>query len=446
MSGIARVLHAQGYVVSGSDSRESDMTRTLQSEGLRVFIGHDAENIQPDMELVVSSAIRPDNPELVQAKALGCTILHRAQVLARMFNQSHGIAVAGTHGKTTTSGMVATLLHQNGEGASYIIGGVSNELGDNAHNGTTNLFVIEADESDGTLVNYQAAVAILTNAELDHPDYYRSTEQLDTVYRTYLGNIKPDGCAVVCADDPDAMRILHSIPEHQRPRVITYGFAETADIRATNLETFSTGMSYHLYRHGQFIGPVTLRVFGHHNVSNSLAAITAAVEAGGNLPAVIERMSRFTGMRRRFQLVSGDAKVRVVDDYAHHPSEVRATLNAARHAGAGRIISVFQPHRYSRTQSLAEEFGKAFDQADAVIVTDIYSAGEEPIPGVNPQLILDSLNQSKHPSAQVVHGLENVEETLASMIRPQDMVITMGAGDIWKVAHRLGQRLSTAPA
>jgi UDP-N-acetylmuramate--alanine ligase len=157
-------------------------------------------------------------------------------------------------------------------------------------------------------------------------------------------------------------------------------------------------------------------------------------------------MSRFTGMRRRFQLVSGDAKVRVVDDYAHHPSEVRATLNAARHAGAGRIISVFQPHRYSRTQSLAEEFGKAFDQADAVIVTDIYSAGEEPIPGVNPQLILDSLNQSKHPSAQVVHGLENVEETLASMIRPQDMVITMGAGDIWKVAHRLGQRLSTAPA
>ncbi len=444
MSGIALVLHARGQVVSGSDSRASDMTRTLEAAGIPVAIGHEAHLVHGCDEVVVSSAIRPDNPELQEARRLGISVSHRADVLARLFNSCEGISVAGTHGKTTTSGMVATLLHRQGHGAGYIVGGVSNELGDNARPGDSAHLVIEADESDGTLVKYHAQIAILTNAELDHPDFYRSTEQLDGVYSTYLSNIKPGGLAIVCADDEDAMRILRSTVLAEGCRVLTYGMGSQADLQATQISTHGRGMAYVAALHGAILGPVTLTVYGLHNVSNSLAALAAGIETGLSFDEAVAGLQRFTGMRRRFQMVSSDGLVRVVDDYAHHPSEVRATLDAARHTGAGRIISVFQPHRYSRTQTLAEEFGKAFDLADEVILTDVYSAGEDPIPGVGSQLILDSLQQSSHPSAQLVHGLDNVEETLARMVQPQDMVITMGAGDIWKVAHSLGKRLTAA--
>jgi UDP-N-acetylmuramate--alanine ligase len=420
------------------------MTAALEAEGIRIHIGHKASNVGDAEEVVISSAIRKDNPELVTARQQGLIISHRADVLARLFNAAVGISVAGTHGKTTTSGMVATILHHNGEGASYIIGGVSNELGDNARNGASPYLVIEADESDGTLIKYHPVVAILTNAELDHPDFYHSMEQLEEVYRTYLGHIKPGGLAIVCADDPDAMRVLQGATLSTGTRVLTYGLSDSANLRAHSVETTNRGMAYQATLNGKELGKVSLSVFGQHNVCNSLAAIAAAMETGLTFEAAALSLAKFTGMRRRFQVISSDTSVRVVDDYAHHPSEVRATLRAARHTGAGRIISVFQPHRYSRTQSLAQEFGRAFDLADEVIITDVYSAGEDPIPGVGSQLILESLKQSKHPSARLVHGLENVEAEVAGMVRPQDLVITMGAGDIWKVAHGLGKRLAAA--
>lgn len=439
MSGIAHLLLQKGVSVSGSDAKESPKTRELRELGATIFIGHAAENLIGAGELVVSSAIRQDNLELAEARRLGIPVLHRSKKLAQLVNSHRGITIAGTHGKTTTSSMVATLLSEKGLSASYIVGGMINSFSANARAGDTNWFVIEADESDGSLVEYNSEIAILTNIELDHVDYYRDTTHLHEVFATYISNVKEGGLCIYCADDPGAVRLL----SHYRDRhdSISYGLQEGADLVASNIEFARLGSRFDITFRGENLGRLELQVPGRHNVLNSLAVVAVGLRLGLTFEQIREGLFAFCGVQRRFQIVGRNANYTVVDDYAHHPSEIRATLSAARTGDSKRVIGIFQPHRYSRTQSLAQEFGAAFSHADEVVITSIYGAGEDPIPDVSSDLIVQSLLENKHPRVHYVDGLDRVEDYVANLLQPDDLVITLGAGDIWKVAEGLSRRL-----
>lgn len=443
MSGIARLLLAKGVAVSGSDSRESAQTLELRALGAEVFVGHHPENVHGAGEVIVSSAIRPDNSELVEAARLGLPVVRRAQKLAALFNSSRGITIAGTHGKTTTSSMSATLLTTVGLDPSYVVGGIMNTSDDNGRFGHGEWFVIEADESDGTLVEYRPEIAVLTNVELDHMDFYRDMTHLDQVFATHLGHVKPGGMVAYCTDDAGAVRLLGGLPADVN-RIgygVTHGLA--ADLVASNITFAHLGSSFDVAFRGKALGRFELRVPGLHNVQNSLAGVAIGLHLDLSPAQIAEGLAAFRGVQRRFQIVGRNASYTVVDDYAHHPSEIKATLSAARSGDAGkRIISVFQPHRYSRTQSLAEDFGASFGNADEVIIAPIYGAGEDPIPGVSSGLIVDSLRANSHPGVHQVDGLENIEAYVADMMRPDDLVITLGAGDIWKVARNLSARMT----
>lgn len=439
MSGIARVLIQKGVAVSGSDAKESSITKDLRARGAIVSIGHAAENVRDVCELVVSSAIRQDNPELVQARKLGIKITHRAQKLAELVNSYRGIAIGGTHGKTTTSSMVTSMMCHAGLAPSYVVGGIINTRSDNGGAGDSEWFVIEADESDGTLVEFRPEVAILTNVELDHMDYYRDVEHLNQVFATYLQNAKPNGSCVWCADDPGVRNLVRKL---DLVSSTSYGIEHEADLTAKHVLLAGLGSAYDLYWKGKLLGPIRLCVPGLHNVLNSLAAVAAGLHVGLSYEQIAAGLESFCGVRRRFQIIGRNENYIVVDDYAHHPSEIRATLSAARASSDDiRIIGIFQPHRYSRTQSFAKDFGAAFCQADEVVITDIYGAGEDPIPMVTSDLIIQSLHENQHPSVHFVQGLDNVEDYVARLMRPNDMVITLGAGDIWKVAESLSKRL-----
>lgn len=440
MSGIARVLLQKGVSVSGSDAKESANTRELRALGATIFIGHAAENLVGATELVVSSAIRPENPELVEARRRNIPVLHRAQKLAQLVNIHRGITIAGTHGKTTTSSMVATLLSEKGFSASYVVGGIINSFSDNARVGTTDWFVVEADESDGSLVEYRPEVAILTNIELDHMDFYRDTTHLHEVFATYVQNVKSNGLCVYCADDPGASRLMDAQRSHGR--CLSYGLLEGADLHAKDIEFIGLGSRFTVVSRGQELGAVELQVPGRHNVQNSLAVVAVGLHLGLTFEQIRVGLKAFTGVERRFQIIGRNESYTVVDDYAHHPSEIKATLSAARSGNAKRIIGIFQPHRYSRTKSLAEEFGSAFCNADEVVITSIYGAGEDPIPDVSSNLIVESLRQNNHPRVHYVEKLDRVEEYVANLVQPDDLVITLGAGDIWKVAQSLSRRLT----
>jgi UDP-N-acetylmuramate--alanine ligase len=438
MSGIARVLLKCGIPVSGSDARESQNTRDLREAGAEIAIGHAAANVQGASKLVFSAAIRPDNPEMVEARRLGIPLVRRAEMLSELLNSRRGITVAGTHGKTTTSSMVATVLLNAGLQPTYVIGGIINAFSGNAGVGESELFVIEADESDGSLVLFNPEVAILTNIEQDHMDYFRDESHLFDVFRTYVSNIKPNGICIWCADDAGTTRLMQQLKDI---RQISYGLCDGADLTARAITFNGLGSSYEVWHKGERLGDVRLLVPGRHNVQNSLAVIAAGLHIGLSFEQIAEAILKFTGVKRRFQVIGKNADYMVVDDYAHHPSEIRATLSAARNSHQSRIIGIFQPHRYTRTQSLAHEFGSAFGNADTVVVTDIYGADEEPIPQVTSDLIVQSLRDNQHPSVHFVQGLDNVEEYVAQLVQPNDMVIFLGAGDIWKVAESLSRRL-----
>lgn len=440
MSGIARLLLQKGVSVSGSDSKESANTRELRALGGTIFIGHAAENIIGATEVVVSSAIRPDNPELLEARRLGIPVLHRAQKLAQLVNSHRGITIAGTHGKTTTSSMVATLLSQEGFSASYVVGGIINSFSDNARAGDTDWFVIEADESDGSLVEYRPEIAVLTNIELDHMDFYRDTSHLHEVFATYVANVKPGGSCIYCGDDPGASRLMEHF--RHRSQCLCYGLQEGAELHASHIEFVGLGSRFDVTFRGKKLGQLELQVPGHHNVQNSLAVVGVGLQVGLSFDQIREGLATFRGVKRRFQIIGRNDRYTVIDDYAHHPSEIRATLSAARTGNPKRVIGIFQPHRYSRTKSLAQEFGAAFCHADEVVITPIYGAGEDPIPDVSADLIVQSLRENKHPRVHYVEGLDRVEEYVANLVQPDDLVITLGAGDIWKVAEGLSRRLT----
>jgi len=430
MSGIAEVLKSRGHDVSGSDLKESAYTRRLSEAGITVYIGHDTGQVGDAEQVVISTAIPKTNPELLEARRRSIPVLPRAAALASILEGSRSVAVAGTHGKTTTTSMTAHVLKSLGENPTALVGGELNDIGSNVAFGRTDLVVAEADESDRSLLYLRPQVAVVTNVEFDHPDFYSSLEDVVETFSAFLAALPPDGHLVTCADDPICVQLASEAPCPST----TYGISG-GDLRAEVLGP----KSYRLFENGEARGTVELGVYGRHNVLNSLAAAATARWLGHDALEAARTLADFGGVRRRFQLKGVRAEVRVVDDYAHHPTELSATLEAARSTvSGGRVIAVFQPHRYSRTRALYKEFGNSFGSADAVVVTEVYGAGEIPQPGVNGKLIVDSICETPgHPEVFYLPQQDAIPRVLRDVSEPGDLILTLGAGDISQVGEEL---------
>jgi UDP-N-acetylmuramate--alanine ligase len=430
MSGIARVLLARGTAVSGSDAKDSLAVATLRALGADVHVGHDAANVDGADIVVVSTAIRETNPELVAARAAGIPVQRRADALAELLIGHRAVAVAGTHGKTSTTSMLTVAAQHCGVDPSFAIGGDLNEAGSNAHHGSGDLFVVEADESDGSFLVYQPDAAIVTNVEADHLDHHGTAEAYEQVFREFVATVT--GFLVTCADDAGAVA-LASYARAQGLDVRTYGTAEDADLRLLELTSSGGSTSYQAVLRGRPLGMVTLQVAGEHMARNSAAALLAGVELGLPAEQLMEGLAGFTGVRRRMELKGTAAGVRVYDDYAHHPTEVRAQLEAARGmTGGGRLIAVFQPHLYSRTVTFADAFGAALALADEVVVMDVYGAREDPVPGVTGGLVAAAVQLP----AERVHfepSWTAVPAAVVSRTVAGDLVLTLGAGDVTQI-------------
>jgi len=441
MSALARVLHERGVPVSGSDLKESRYASALAALGVPVAIGHAAENLGDPQVVVVSSAIPGSNPELLEARRRGIPVWSRAEMLAHLGTGRKTLAVAGTHGKTTTSSMLATALVHLGCDPTFLIGGELNDMGSNARNGSGVHYVVEADESDGSFVCLDPYVAVVTNIEADHLDHYGSLDDVVAAFGEFIGKTAPDGFVVACADDARAAEVARS---RSRARVLTYGASAAADVRFTLKEQRGTGWAFDVaFPDGTVLGCETA-VPGVHNVSNATAVLAVVWALGLDARIAADAVRGFNGVHRRFERVGEQGGVTVVDDYAHHPTEVRATLTAARQAtGARRVVAVFQPHRYSRTAALARDFGAAFDEADQVVLMDVYAAGEAPIPGVSGKSVLDALLEHD-PRAQAAYfpHRADVAPYVARRARPGDLVITLGAGDVTLLARDIVRELA----
>lgn len=429
MSGLARVLHDRGIAVTGSDLKESRYTLALQELGVPVAIGHDASNLGDPEVVVVSSAIPERNPEYAEALRRGLPVWPRARMLAHLAEERRTVAIAGTHGKTTTSSMVAAMLAAAGESPSFLIGGEVGGFASNAMHGDGDLYVVEADESDGSFVYLAPHVAVITNIEADHLDHYAGIEEIEETFAAFVARIPSGGTLVACADDERVMKLAGK----SGVRVVTYGRASTADVRCTSVERTGEGMRFDVtFENGQPLG-ARIAVPGEHMALNATAALAVAHVLGLDPGRAVSALESFEGVKRRFDHIGEALGVRVVDDYAHHPTEVRATLGAARDVAAdnGRLWVVFQPHRYSRTQAFVREFGESFGSADRVIIMDVYSAGETPIPGVSGKTVVDAILRST-PRARVAYlpHRRDIAPYLARGVRSGDLVMTMGAGDV----------------
>ncbi|MEW6279471.1 MAG: UDP-N-acetylmuramate--L-alanine ligase [Candidatus Eremiobacterota bacterium] len=438
MSGIARVLLELGWTVSGSDLRASRITGSLEELGARIFVGHAAENLGQADLLVVSSAVPSANPELVRAQETGIPVWTRGQMLGHVMETRRGVAVAGTHGKTTTTSMVARVLEQGGFRPTVIIGGEVNDIGSNAKLGEGGHLVAEADESDASFLDLYPRIAVVTNIDSDvnlsapsfadcNFDYEKTMERIREVFRQFMLRVPQDGLLVLCTDNANVRDL---IPTVDRP-VTTYGLNEGAELSAREVELFNFSSRCVVTQRGEPLGELHLRVPGRHNIQNALAAVAIGLHEGLSFSEIARALSRFEGVQRRFQLRGEFGGVMLVDDYAHNPAKVRAAVHAARSGWAKRVVAVFQPHRYTRTKFLSEEFGHSFEEADVVLVTEIYSAGEVPIVGVKADLIVDAVRRHGRP-AEVFHtpGVHEVGDFLARYCRPGDLVLTLGAGDV----------------
>lgn len=439
MSAIARVLLEMGYRVTGSDVARQELTDKLVAKGAEVYIGHDRKHVAGADLVVYSTALSKDNVEMKAAEELNIPVIHRAQMLARLMNEKKGVAVAGAHGKTTTSSMIALVMEQNGLDPTYIIGGELMNIGSNAKAGKGEYVVAEADESDGSFLQYRPMLAVVTNIEADHLENYGGDfEQLKAAYAKFLGQLKEGGKAVVCIDDPHVREML--------PRLgvsaVTYGIqSEDADYRADRIELGDRRVSFDVWAYGRKLGTMALSIPGVHNVQNALAALIVGMEAGLGFEQVRDAIRQFRGAKRRFQVLGEVGGILVIDDYAHHPTEIQATITAARSTGKN-IIAVFQPQRYTRTFFLLDQFSRAFHGAHEVIITDIYSpAGEQRIEGVSSQKLAELIRQKSNPNVKYISSKEDVLEYLKRTVTANDLVLTMGAGDIWKTAHAFAQYL-----
>nr|WP_320115367.1 UDP-N-acetylmuramate--L-alanine ligase [uncultured Desulfuromonas sp.] len=437
MSGIAEVLLNLGYEVSGSDLRASELTRRLESLGGRVCYGHAAENVQEAQVVVTSTAVSADNPEVVEAHRLLVPVIPRAEMLAELMRLKYGIAVAGTHGKTTTTSMVATLLSHGGIDPTAVVGGRLNALGSNAKLGQGEFMVVEADESDGSFLKLSPTIAVVTNIDEDHLDYYSGMDEIRGVFLDFINKIPFYGLAVLCLDDANIQTLL---PQVQK-RYVTYGLTPQADFSATEIEHRAGGTEFTVHYRQERLGRIRLEMPGRHNVLNALASLAVARELDVPMKTICEGFESFAGVQRRFQIKLDD-EVMVVDDYGHHPAEIKATLSAARNGWDRRVVVIFQPHRYSRTQALFDEFVTAFYQADVLLVMDVYAAGEAPIDGVCGEDLAKAIGGHGHRQVTYCNSEEAVMEQVLEVLKPDDIVITLGAGSVWKVGETLIEHLT----
>ncbi|HVV31480.1 MAG TPA: UDP-N-acetylmuramate--L-alanine ligase [Mycobacteriales bacterium] len=429
MSGIARILLARGARVSGSDAKDSTALAVLRALGARIQVGHHADNLGDSEVVVTSSAIRPDNPELVAAVSRGLPVLPRAAALAALMRGRTAVTVAGTHGKTTTTSMLVVALQGCHADPSFVIGGDLNEVGSNAHEGTGTLFVAEADESDSSFLLLSPDAAIVTNVDVDHLDHFGSSDAVAEAFEAFVGRIAPGGFLVTCADNTGA-RLLADAARARGVEVLTYGESAEADLRLDDVTVRPDGTGFQPVHHGIRLAPVELAVVGLHNALDAAAAILTGLRLGFAVDPLATALAGFTGARRRFELKGSARGVRVIDDYAHNPTKVAAALAAARVvAGPGRVLAVFQPHLFSRTRHFATEFGAALGLADEVVVLEVYGAREDPVPGVSGQLVADAVPLPADRVRFTPYASDAVTH-LVSEARPGDLIITLGAGDV----------------
>jgi UDP-N-acetylmuramate--alanine ligase len=434
MCGIAEVLINMGFKVTGSDLKTTPVTERLVHLGGTVIKGHKKDNVHGSDVVVISSAVKQSNPEVMEARKLGIPVIARAEMLAELMRMKYGVAVAGSHGKTSTTSMAAHVIAEAGFDPTVVIGGRLGSLGGGARLGQGELMVAEADESDGSFLHLSPTIAIVTNVDFEHMDHYGSMDNLRDAFVAFLNKVPFYGIGVICLDDPEIQGL---IPRLDR-KLVTYGVSAQADLVANKIETEQFASTYDAVLRGEKLGQVRLNVPGRHNIYNSLAVVAVSLELDIPFADIAGGLASFEGADRRFQLrgTFGDGSI-VVDDYAHHPTEIRATLSAAREGWSNRIIAVFQPHRYSRIQALAEEFSTSFYEADVVLVTPLYPAGEAPIEGVDAEMIYKRIQSHGHRDVRLMSSLTEARQVVKEVSRSGDIVLTMGAGDVNRICEEL---------
>jgi len=445
MSGIAEVLHNLGYPVQGSDQSEGANVERLRAKGIKVHIGHDANNLGDAEVVVASSAIKPDNPERVAARERRIPLVRRAEMLAELMRFKNAIAIGGTHGKTTTTSMVGTLLEAGGLDPTVINGGIINHLGTNVRLGDGDWMVCEADESDGTFLKLPADIAVVTNMDPEHLDHYGDYDAVKWAFREFIDNVPFYGFAVCCIDHPEVQAMVAKITDR---RIVTYGQNRQADVRFSNLEIEGANSRFDIdirdRKRGEtlHLEGLELPMAGLHNVSNATAAIAIAHELGVDGGCIRNGLNQFSGVKRRFTHTGSWNGVEIFDDYAHHPVEISAVLGAARAATKGRVIAIKQPHRFTRLDSLMDDFCACFNDADVVMVAPVYRAGETPIEGIDEHTLVAGLKAAGHRNASTIKGPEDIATRIAAVAEPGDFVIFLGAGDITKWAYDLPGQLA----
>ncbi|HEX9963010.1 MAG TPA: UDP-N-acetylmuramate--L-alanine ligase [Pyrinomonadaceae bacterium] len=436
MSGIAEVLCNLRFNVSGSDLKKSRSTDRLELFGAKIFEGHAAENVGDAEVVVYSSAVKSDNPEVVEAKSRSIPVIPRAEMLAELMTlKPYSVAIAGSHGKTTTTSMVATILGHAGVDPTTIVGGVVDTLGSNARLGQSDWFVTEADESDRSFLMLSPTVAIVTNVDREHMDSYKGMEDVMQCFTDFVNKVPFYGAAIICLDDPNVQAII----PHIKRRRVTYGFSAQADVSAHNIRyNDSFGSTFTVWKGAEVLGEINLPVPGKHNVYNALGATAVALELDVEFEKIAGAFKDFKNANRRFQF-KGEAKgVTVVDDYGHHPTEILATLSAARNGSGGRrTVVIFQPHRYTRTQDLMDDFARSFNNADVLFLTDIYAASEQPIEGITSEILTGKIKQYGHKNVQYIGDIETAAERVSEQLREGDLVITLGAGSVTRLSEQI---------
>jgi UDP-N-acetylmuramate--alanine ligase len=440
MSGIARIMLAKGFSISGSDKNDSPVLTSLRALGAKIEVGHDANNLGEADLVIISSAIGEKNPELMAARSKGLPIVARANALAWLMSDSTSVAVAGTHGKTTTTAMLTVALQSAGMDPSFAIGGTINTAGTNAHSGSGSIFVAEADESDGSFLAYQPSGAIITNIELDHVDHFANVEEVFLVFEQFIESIKPNGFLVACGDDEGVQSLLKRI-KRKDLKIHIYGKGDKNDFRIDKIHLAPTTSAASISSTGRKIGELKLAVVGEHNLLNALAAFSAASALGVAEEKVVAGLGSFTGTRRRFELKGEVSGVKVIDDYGHHPTELVVTLKAAKNlAQAGQVLVIFQPHRYSRTAAFANQFSSALSMADFTYLLEVYAASEKPLPGISSLLIAKKMNANQ---VKFEPSMLQVVSDVVARAKSGDVIITLGAGDVSSLGAPILQALAT---
>ncbi|MSP37858.1 MAG: UDP-N-acetylmuramate--L-alanine ligase [Deltaproteobacteria bacterium] len=438
MSGIAEVLVNLGYAVSGSDLQESEATRRLAKLGARIFIGHQEENLAGDPSVVViSTAVKYSNPEVLEARRHHIPVIPRAEMLAELMRMKHGIAVAGSHGKTTTTSMVAAVLSAAGLDPTLVIGGRVHMFGTNAKMGQGEILVAEADESDGSFLLLAPVIAVVTNIDKEHLDFHQTMERLNESFLTFVNKIPFYGLAVLCIDDANVLGLLPKV----RKRFATYGLSAEAEFSARRLKMSAAGVEFTVLRQGKALGKLHLRSPGKHSATNALAAVAVACELQIPFAQIAQALAAFTGVHRRFEVKGEPRGILVIDDYGHHPTEIRATIGAIRDSWKRPLTVIFQPHRYTRTRDLFDEFLTAFEGADRLVLTEIYPAGEDPIDGASGVALYQAIKRKGHLDVEFIADKNLIVEQVTAKLTPGDVALTLGAGDIYKIGDRLVEAL-----